>query len=165
MAAIDNYKKALTEQPKLVAALVGLAQAYNGQSNIERQYLQEALSIEPGNPSANGKLGLLYAQGDDWAEALHYLSKAWEADRSNKTIGLRLAQALRHNGRSEEALRLLESQQSSLEESSAFHLELAQVYIRLHRPADAHNQRDVVARLEARAQDSLRFDNPVTYVH
>jgi tetratricopeptide (TPR) repeat protein len=165
-AAVDNYKKALNEQPKLVAALVGLAQVFVSQGNVEqgRQYLQEALSIEPNNPSANGELGLLEAQRDDWASALPRLSKAWGADRSNTTVGLRLAQALRHTGRSSEALQILNSQQSSMEESSAFHLELAQVYTQLHRPADARKQRDVVAKMELQSQDSLRFDSPTTYV-
>lgn len=166
-AAVDNYKKALSEQPKFVAALVGLAQVAISQGNVEQgqQYLQEALSIEPANPSANGELGLLDAQRDDWASALPHLSKAWGADRSNKTVGLRLAQALQHSGRAGEALQLLAAQQSSMEDSSAFHLELAQLYSQLHRPVEASKQRNMVAKLQAESQNSLRFDNPTTYVH
>lgn len=166
-AAVDNYKSALSGQPKLVAALVGLAQVAISQDNVEqgRQYLQKALSIEPGNPSANGELGLLDARRSDWTSALPHLSKAWDADRSNKAVGLQLARALRHSGRTREALQLLTSQRSSMEESSAFHLELAQLYTQLHRPAEAREQRDMIAKLEAQSQRSLRFDSPATYVH
>lgn len=50
-------------------------------------------------------------------------------------------------------------------DSFAFHLELAQLYTQLRRLAEAQEERDVAAKLQARAQDNIRFDNPTTYVH
>jgi predicted Zn-dependent protease len=165
--ATTNYKKALAHQPKLVGALVGLAQVATSQGHDEegRKYLHEALSIEPDDPSANGELGLMDARHEDWASSLPRLSKAWKANQSNTTIGLQLARALRHGGRTAEALRVLSSLQPLMGDSLAFHLELAQLYTQLRRPAEAHEERDVAAKLQARAQDSIRFDNPTTYVH
>jgi len=166
-AAISNYKKALAQQPKLIAALVGLAQLATAQGKDEesRKYLREALAIDPNSPSPNGELGLLEARHEDWVSALPGLKKAWEADRSNKTVGLQLARALRHTRRAPEALQVLTSLQPLMSDSPALHLELAQLYGQLHRPEDAREERDVVAKLEAQTQDAIRFDNPTTYVH
>jgi thioredoxin-like negative regulator of GroEL len=107
----------------------------------------------------------LEAQHEDWVSALPGLKKAWEADRSNKTVGLQLARALRHTGRAREALQVLTSLQPLMGDSPALHLELAQLYAQIHRPADAREERVVVAKLEAQTQDAIRFDDPTTYVH
>jgi hypothetical protein len=49
--------------------------------------------------------------------------------------------------------------------SSAFHLELAQIYTQLHRISEAQAERDAVNNLQAQAHDALHFENPRTYVH
>jgi len=165
--AISNYKKALAQEPKLIAALVGLARvaASQGKDDESRKYLDEALSIDSDSPPPNGELGLLEARHENWAAALPRLKKAWGGDRSNKTVGLQLARALRHTGRAPEALHVLTSLQSLMSDSPGFHLELAQVYGQVHRLADARAEREMVAKLERQTQDALRFDNPTTYVH
>jgi predicted Zn-dependent protease len=166
-AALSDDKKALTEQPKLIAALVGFAQVNIAQGKDEeaQKYLHQALSIEPDNPSANGELGSVEAKQENWGLALTHLGRAWAVDRSNQTIGLQLARALQHSGRNAAALQVLTSLQPAMRDSSAFHLELAQLYTKLQRSAEAREERNVVAKLDARAEDSIRFENPTTYVH
>ncbi len=166
-AALNSYKKALAQQPKLIAALVGFAHVSISQGKDEeaQKYLREALSIEPDNPSANGELGSLEGKREDWAAALPHLSKAWAADRSDRAVGLQLARVLRHSGHSGEALQVLTSLQPVMGDSPELHLELAQLYGQLHRPAEAREQRAVVAKLEAQTQNSIRFEDPTTYVH
>lgn len=166
-AATSNYKKALAQQPKLIAALVGLARVSVSQGNDEeaKKYLRNALSIDSNDPSANGELGSLEARQEDWVSALPHLNKAWTADQSNRAVGLKLARALRHSNRCTEALHVLTALRPSMNDSSAFHLELAQLYSQIHRPDKAREERAVLAKLEAQAQDSIHFDNPTTYVH
>ncbi|MFZ0589431.1 MAG: tetratricopeptide repeat protein [Bryobacteraceae bacterium] len=166
-AAIDSYRKALTEKPELTAALVGLARASiaQGNENEAKSFLKTALSHDPEDPFVNGELGLLEARQHDWDAALDHLRRAWTQNRSNPDIALELARAYERKNRPLDALQLLASISPVMQESSAFHFELAQIYALLHRSADAQAERDTLTSLQARTHNALHFENPRTYVH
>jgi len=167
VAAAAKYKEALERQPDLVAALVGLAQiaAEEDKEDDAQIYLLDALKIEPTNPLANGQLGVILVHREDWDSAITHLKMAWDQDRSNASLGLELARALRHAGQYTDALRLLKTIQPLTDDSTPLHLELAQVYSKLHKLSDAQAEREIIARIEERSHDGLRFETPQTYVH
>jgi tetratricopeptide (TPR) repeat protein len=165
--AASSYQKALTENPGLPAALVGLARIdlETGKETEGRVLLNAALARDPQDPVANGEIGLFEAHSGNWDAALGHLERAWEQNHANPSIALELARAYQQNARPEDALRLLQSIRREMEDSAAFHFELAQIYTRLHRAADAQVQRNAFTQLQANNQNILRFDNPHTYVH
>jgi len=166
-AATESYQRALAEQPGLTAGLVGLARTNiaQGKESEAHDLLRAALSGDAEDPFANGEMGLVEAHQGDWDAALQHLSRAWAVDRSNVKIALELARAYRHKQRLREALQLLDSLRPAMQESPAFHFELAQLYADLHRPADAQAEREAFSNLEATAHAALPFDVPRTYVH
>ncbi len=166
-AAVSKYQEAIGQHPHLPAALIGLAQVAisKGNDGEAQTYLLEALAADAVNPSANGQLGILEGRRGDWASAAAHLKSAWEADRSNALIGLELARALRHCGQFSHALRVLRSLEPRMQDSSPFHLELATLYVQLHRTADAQAERAIVANLQSQAHQELRFEDSQTYVH
>jgi tetratricopeptide (TPR) repeat protein len=165
--AAESYEKALAEKPGLTPGLVGLARVNiaQGKDSEAQSLLRMALSGDPEDAFANGELGLLEDQHGDWDAALGHLSRAWAQDRSNTRIAFALARAYRHKQRDSEALQLLISLRPTLQESAAFHFELAQVYADLHRPADAQTERETFSRLQANTHEGLHFDSPRIYVH
>jgi tetratricopeptide (TPR) repeat protein len=166
-AAVSKYQDAIGQHPHLPAALIGLAQVAISKGNDQeaQTYLLEALAADPANSSANGQLGILEGRRGDWAPAAAHLKSAWETDRSNALIGLELARALRHCGQFSNALRTLRSLEPRMGDSSSFHLELATLYVQLHRAADAQTERVIVANLQSQAHQELRFEDSQTYVH
>ena len=165
--AASNYRKALTEKPGLPAALVGLARTdlETGKETEARTLLNAALARDPQDPIANGEIGLLEARTGSWDAAVTHLERAWEQNHSNPTIALELARAYQQKARPWDALRLLQSIAPEMEDSTALHLQLAQIYTVLHRPADAQLQRNAISELQANSENVLRFDNPHTYIH
>ena len=149
------------------AALVGLARAdlEISKEAEARSLLNTALAHAPKDPVANGEIGLLEARAGNWDAALRHLERAWEQNHSNPNIALELSRAYQKKARPQDALRVLQSIGPEMEDSAAFHFQLAQIYTLLHRPADAQVQRNTFTELRANNQNVLRFDNPHTYVH
>jgi tetratricopeptide (TPR) repeat protein len=166
-AAISKYQDALSQQPHLSAALIGLAQVEiaKGDNSEARTYLLQVLAADPANSLANGQLGVLEGQRGNWEFAAAHLKSAWEADQSNTSIGLELARALRHCGQFSHALEILKSLEPQMRDSNPFHLELATLYVQLHRTADAQAERAIVANLQSQAHQDLRFQDSQTYVY
>jgi tetratricopeptide (TPR) repeat protein len=165
-AALVIYQKVLAEHPGMPAALVGLARVNLSQGKDEqaRALLKRAVDANPQDPLVNGELGLLEAHHDEWDNALEHLGRAWRQSRSNPEIALELARAYQRKKRPQDALQLLASIRPAMQGSSAFHLQLAQLYAFLHRTADAQAERDTLSSLQAHSQDVLHFENPRTYV-
>jgi Flp pilus assembly protein TadD len=162
-----KYRAALERQPSLVAALIGLAQLAldEGKEDEARVFLLDALRIEPNSPPANGELGVIELNRGNCEAAITLLKRAWDQDHSNSSFGLHLARALRQSGRYAAALQLVKSLPLTTDDSLPLHLELAQLYEKLHRPSDAQEEREIVANLQARSHEGLRFANPEIYVH
>lgn len=72
-------------------------------------------------------------------------------NHSNPSVALELARAYQQKARSEDALAILQSVSPEMENSGAFHFQLAQVYAVLPRPADAQ-VRNAFTELEANSQ-------------
>lgn len=166
-AAIANYRKALAEKPGLIAATVALARAdlLTNRETEARDLLGTALLRDPQDPVVNGQVGLMEAHEGNWPAAKEHLGCAWAGDRSNPEIAFELARAYQHTGQAQDALQLLQSIAPEMQDSEAFHFELAQVYTVLHLSAEAQAERDTLTTLQARSQDVLHFENPRTYVH
>jgi len=164
--AVGSYQSGLTVEPKLAAALVGLARVDAAQGNVAEAHkkLLAALSIEPDNPAVNHELGSIELEAGNWADAYRYLAKAWSADASNPMVALQLARGLQRLKRAGDALHLLLPLAPALRDSSAFHFELEQIYTQLGRTAEAQAERGQVAALQAKSANSLRFEDPKTYV-
>jgi thioredoxin-like negative regulator of GroEL len=165
-AANSKYGEALRRNPQLSAALIGLAQTAiaTGNDTDAQTYLAKALASDPANLAAKGQLGIVEGSRGDWESAVGHLRSAWEADQSNDEIGLELARALRHRGQVSQAFEILKRLDSRMSEVAPFHLELANLYAAMHRPADAEAERAIVANLESRAHQALRFQESQTYV-
>jgi tetratricopeptide (TPR) repeat protein len=166
-AAIETYKKALARQPTLTPALVAIARAYVKQGNDAdaRIALNTALSKDPSDPPANAELGLLEARQEDWNAAVEHLEKAWTQDHSNTWVALALARAYGHINRTADAVGLLLPLRPALQDSSAFHLQLAQLYTQLKRPADAQAEREALTAIQEQTQKEFHFENPKTYIY
>lgn len=167
VAAMTSYQKALAQKPGLVPGLVGLARAdlSGGKQADAKTLLSNALAHDPQDPIVNREIGLMEAHQGDWNSAVEHLGRAWAQNRSDPEIAIELARAYQQTKRPEEALRILKTVAPAMEDSSSFHFQLAQLYTLLHRAADAQAEREQVAAIQARSQDTLHFENPRTYVH
>ncbi|MCU1292289.1 MAG: tetratricopeptide repeat protein, partial [Bryobacterales bacterium] len=161
-----TYQRALAETPDSLAALIGLARSDTtlGKEAEAKRLLDSALAHDPRDPIANGEMGLLEARHGDWSSSLEHLRRAWIQNRSNPEIALELARAYKENGGLSDALQVLQSIAHEMQESAAFHFQLAQIYSLLRRSAEAQRERDAFTGLKTSSQDALRFDNPSTYV-
>ncbi len=161
------YQEALQQDAKLLPALVGLARCDQAEGNdgAARERLSEALSINPNDSAANEQLGAVEMKQANWAGAAEHLQRSWTGEQSNPNTGLLLARALKHLGKPDEALRILKTIEPRLQDSTEFHLELAQVYGQLHRTSEAEAERAYVGRLQPAANATIRFEDPQTYVY
>ncbi|MFK7964945.1 MAG: hypothetical protein AB8C46_13360 [Burkholderiaceae bacterium] len=87
-AAIDSFAKALSLNPKMVDAYVGIGIA---QSMANRQPLAiaafgEAVRLEPGKAQWRANLGMAMARNGEFQKANQELSKAWAMAPSNRRI-------------------------------------------------------------------------------
>ena len=129
--AITAYRDVLIHQSGFAPALVGLARAEiakGGRIQMYSSSLLAVLSRNPDDTAANGELGALESRGQDWSASEKHLRRAWAKDKSNVNHALALSRTYRHLSQPAEALKILEVIRPATKESSAFHLELAQVY-------------------------------------
>ncbi len=166
-AAVGAYRAVLTQHPNFPPAVTGLASAEvaGGKEPQARSDLLALISRNPDDAAANGELGTIEAQHQEWSAAEKHLCKAWMQDRSRTNIALELARTYLHLNQPAEALNTLTGIRAGMQQSPAFHLELAQVYSQLHRTLEAETERRTVTQLQADAQQGLRFDEPKVYVH
>jgi len=127
--------------------------------------LQTALSQDPEDAFANGELGRLEAREGDSQGALDHLRRAWEQNQSNMDVALELARVYVQQNQPSTALQILDSISPVMQQSPAFHFELARLYSVLGRADDARIEQDAFKNLQAATKDALHFENPRTYVH
>ncbi len=165
--AMAAYHRVLTHQPNFPPAVIGLARAETaeGKDQEARSDLLAVLSRNPDDAAANGELGSLESRHQEWSAAEKHLSKAWTQDRSNTNVALELSRSYRHLDQPTSALKVLTAIRPAMQQSAAFHLELAQVYSQLHQTLEAETERKAVSQLQANAQQGLHFDDPKVYVH
>ena len=166
-AAMRSYQAAVRLKPGFPAALVGLARAdiALGKTTDARVLLQTAITNSPEDVSISGELGVLEEKDGNSRSALTHLERAWEQDQSNTTTALALARVYEREKRPTDALRVLSVLAPVIQDSPAYHLQLARLYTALHRNADAKAEQDLVNALQNRSHDGLHFESPGTYIH
>lgn len=106
--ARQSYEFALSEDPKSVEALIGLArldQLAGRNQEAERGFLK-ALQTVPNDPRALHALGQFYASEDRWDEAAKALKAASDAAPDDTTCRYSLAVALAQKGDLQQAIPL-----------------------------------------------------------
>ncbi len=165
--AADLYKKALLEEKTLVPARIGLARADAVEGKIDEAVaeIKQALAMDGEDVAAMREAGILAAKQQQWSEAEQYLKNALARDKSDATVALELARVTRSAGKPAEALAVLDRVSEPVRNSSAFHLERAQVYVALKRPDEARKEREAAMALQSGARQALHFESPKSYVH
>jgi lipopolysaccharide biosynthesis regulator YciM len=164
--SMQSYERIIASHPGFAPAMIGMARASASQGNDQRAVdtLRTVLSRDPANADANGELGSIELQRNEWKAALEHLNRAWAEDQANSRVALELARALAGVSRPEEALKLIMSLPADVRSSRGAHIALEKIYMQLHRDTDADAERAAL-RLEAQRADTLRFTNPGTYVY
>ena len=165
--AADLYKKALLEEKTLVPAWIGLARADAVDGKIDEAVaeINQALLLDGEDVAALSEAGVLAAKQQQWSKAEQYLKNASARDKSDATVALELARITRSAGKPTEALAILDAANEPVRNSSAFHVERAQVYVALKRPDEARKEREAAMALQSGARQALHFESPKSYVH
>ena len=105
---IAAYQAQLTQNPKDVAALIGLATVYQQNDDLLRAaaYLELALEADPAQKEVYLRLANIYMSADvgNYAAAVAVLNKATQVDASNPDVFLKLGTAQNSLGNTEAAL-------------------------------------------------------------
>jgi tetratricopeptide (TPR) repeat protein len=150
-----DLEAALQLNPNLprVYTMVGMARDMDGDAASAEPVLREALKRDPNDFDANLYLGsILYKRREDMDQAKVYLDLALKIKPASPTALYEVAMWQSTSGHYEEAAKNLESLAKSDPDWMAPHVELANVYYRLHRPEDGAKERAIVARLAAEQQ-------------
>jgi tetratricopeptide (TPR) repeat protein len=152
--ARTDLEAALRLNPNLphIHALTGMARDMSGDAAAAEPLFREALRRDPDDFDANLYLGSILYKRRDMAEAKTYLDRALQLKPSNATAQYELAMWESTSGQYEEAAKGLEALEKADPDWLEPHVELANVYYRLHRPADGAKEREIVARLNAQQQ-------------
>ncbi len=105
---IAAYQAQLTQNPKDVAALIGLATVYQQNDDLLRAaaYLELALEADPAQKEVYLRLANIYMSADvgNYAAAVAVLNKATQVDAGNPDVFLKLGTAQNSLGNTEAAL-------------------------------------------------------------
>jgi tetratricopeptide (TPR) repeat protein len=152
--ARTDLEAALRLNPNLphIHALTAMARDMSGDAAAAEPLFREALRRDPDDFDANLYLGSILYKRRDMAGAKTYLDRALQLKPSNATAQYELAMWESISGQYEEAAKGLEALEKAEPDWLEPHVELANVYYRLHRPADGAKEREIVARLNAQQQ-------------
>ncbi len=136
--AVDHYRKALAEDPRLPGVRFELAEAILEGSNgpgaqaAALQELDAAVKADgdsPGIECAFGRIALLRGKND---EAYTHFERAYRMDPNNVQAQLGLGKILSDENKPEEALRYLRQAVAADPMNASAHYRLARVYHALH---------------------------------
>ncbi|MGC2502449.1 MAG: tetratricopeptide repeat protein, partial [Silvibacterium sp.] len=152
--ARTDLEAALRLNPNLprIYALTGMARDMNGDAAAAEPAFREALKRNPNDFDANLYLGSILYKRRDMAEAKPYLDRAIQLKPDSATARYELAMWESTSGQYDDAAKDLEALEKSNPDWLQPHVELANVYYRLHRPADGAKERAIVAKLNAQQQ-------------
>jgi tetratricopeptide (TPR) repeat protein len=152
--AIDEYKLAIRESPKMVKAHFGLGVACIHEKTYPRaiQALNEAIALEPHYPEAYYNLGLARYHLEEYEEAERSLRVALEQAPGFADARRALAEIYEARGETELAIEAYESLPRVSDDLEAT-LALGRLYRLLGDPATAADHYESAAHL-----DSTRFD-------
>jgi tetratricopeptide (TPR) repeat protein len=108
--ALTQYRHAITIDPGSVEALIGMASILieGGQLEEARRLLERALALDPGNALIYCNLASLSVKSADFPRALSYADQGLARNPQLYVCDFYAAQALRGQGRLDEAIRRLE---------------------------------------------------------
>jgi Flp pilus assembly protein TadD len=154
--ARTDLETALHLKPDLPRAsiLTGMADDMAGDAAAAEPLLREGLRHDPNDFNGNLYLGAILYKRRSMAEAKTYLDRAVQLQPANPTAGYEMAMWDSTSGNYEEAVKILEALVKSSPDWLQPHVELANVYYRLHRTADGAKERAIVATLNAKQQAS-----------
>lgn len=158
---INEFARALTDleaaqklNPNLprIDALVGMARDMNGDLTNAEPAFREALKRDPNDFDANLYLGSILYKNRSMDEARPYLDHALQLQPNSPTARYEMAMWQSTSGQYADAAKILEGLTKEDPNWLQPHVELANVYYRLHRPADGAKERAIVAQLNAQQQ-------------
>jgi tetratricopeptide (TPR) repeat protein len=154
--ARTDLEAALRLNPDLprVSILTGMADDMDGDADAAEPLLRAGLRRTPDDFNGNLYLGAILYKQRSMAEAKTYLDKAVQLQPTNPTAGYEMAMWDSTSGKYAEAAKILEALVQSSPDWLQPHVELANVYYRLHRTADGARERAIVAKLNAQQQAS-----------
>ena len=152
--ARKDLETALHLNPKLpnVYTLVGEARDKTGAAQEAEPAFREALKINPNDFEANLYLGAILYKRRDTDEARTYLEKALALNPKDLMAQYQSALLKSASGEYEAATQMLEQVVKDDPDWLEPHVQLANLYYKLHRPQDGARERQVVDRLTAEQQ-------------
>ncbi|TFH48225.1 MAG: tetratricopeptide repeat protein, partial [Methanothrix sp.] len=158
--ALQLFDGILKDNPQYVPALFATASIYDSQGNKRKavELYRDVLEKDQGYTPALNNLAYLYAENyGSHEEAVELAMKAFRNEPANPGIMDTLGYALFKNGRTDEALKILEKAASILPKVSAIRLHLAQAQIAAGQTEEATESLAAVIELgPGNEQDSAR---------
>lgn len=152
--AKSDLEEALRLNPQLphVYTLNGMALDLTGDATASEPDFREALRRDPDDFDANMYLGGILLKQRQMDEAKTYLDRAVRLNPASPTASYEMALWNNTSGHYEDAAKELEEVVKANPGWLQPHIELANVYYRLHRPADGARERAIVAKFNADQQ-------------
>jgi Flp pilus assembly protein TadD len=149
-----DLQEALRLNPNLprVYALTGMSLDMTGDAAAAEPDFREELKRNPDDFDSNLYLGAILDKQRHMEEAKPYLDKALQLKPTSEITLYESAMWESTSGQYEEAAKNLEAVEKSNPGWLEPHIELANVYYRLHRPADGAKERAVVAKIKEQQQ-------------
>jgi tetratricopeptide (TPR) repeat protein len=149
--AVDELSVAVKLDPRLPLAhyLYGNALLTLGHRSDAMQCFREELAIDPNEFGSNLYLGVMLNQGEEYKEAIPYLTRARQVRPDDPAVPYQLAIGLIGMGKLEQAKGALEA---LLKDSPNFldaHVSLARLYYRLHMKQEGDREKAIIAKLNA----------------
>jgi tetratricopeptide (TPR) repeat protein len=152
--AKTDLEQALRLNPNLprVYSLNGMALDLTGDADASIPDFREALKRDPNDFDANLYLGGILLKQRQMDEAKKYLDHALQLNGTSPTALYEMALWNNTSAKYEDAAKELEEVVKANPEWLQPHIELANVYYRLHRPEDGAKERAIVAKFNADQQ-------------
>ena len=160
--ASADLEAALKLNPNLphIQSLVGVARDMNGDIAGAEPALREALKRDPNDFDANLYLGSILYKNRAMDEAKPYLDHALQLQPASPTARYEMAMWQSTSGNYAQAAPILEALAKENPNWLQPHVELANVYYRLHRPADGAKERAIVAHSTRNSRTKARPSCP-----
>jgi tetratricopeptide (TPR) repeat protein len=148
--ALANAQQAVQVNPSYPGAHTLAGEALYGMGKIEDALLefQTALRQDPTDFTANLYLGIIRFDQHDLDNARPLLELALSIHPQDPLTRLQVARLRNMEGKSADALTLLEGLEKSDPDWLDPHIELAALYYKLSRPEDGQREREIVKRLQ-----------------
>jgi tetratricopeptide (TPR) repeat protein len=154
IGAIREYEAALKADPRLRGVHYELGEAFVQQSpspeslRDAEQEFRDALKEDPSNANAEAQLGLIELLRANTEQAMTHFKRAFALDPENALAEQGMGKALVHLDRALEALPYLEKAVQANPENTDIHYQLAMVYRKLGRKADADREFSTFQKLQ-----------------